>query len=561
VLNEGQILEGKYRLGRLLGRGGMGSVFLGEHTRIKRAVAIKILHEEKADSENTQRFEREAEAAGRIGSDHIVEVLDFGSTPDGDRFMVMEYLDGETLKQRLKRVGRLEPVELAAIATQVAEGLGAAHAAGIVHRDLKPDNLFIVKSKAGRTDFMKIVDFGISKFNSLTGEAGGMTKTGAVMGTPYYMSPEQARATNEVDERSDVYSLGVVLYEAVTGAVPFNGNTLTELMFKIVFEEPPHPLAVVPALDQEFAGLVLKAMSRDPARRFQSAAELKAALASWSERHPNGAARGGVGQQQPQLGGTAILDAPQGIGNAFARSSPAVPVPPSMRRPSAPTQPMPQGGLAAPSQVGGLPFQQSSSSLSAMQSSPNLAVPGFSTNGAVLGYAPTAEARPPSASMMGGGGTFDAMVATAPPKRGKAGVVVALSALVLVVGAAAVWFAATRGASRSSASPAPSTPAEATAAPARATAAPAASATAAAPAPAPAATSATPEPGPAPEPRASSVAAEPPRANGHPGAPTRGGQRGHGAPVAEPPKPADAPVAAPPRPNPAGTGTVKDFGY
>ena len=252
----------------------MGSVFLGEHTRIKRAVAVKILHEEKADSENTQRFEREAEAAGRIGSDHIVEVLDFGSTPDGDRFMVMEYLDGETLKQRLKRVGRLDPVELAALATQVAEGLGAAHAAGIVHRDLKPDNLFIVKSKAGRTDFMKIVDFGISKFNTLTGEAGGMTKTGAVMGTPYYMSPEQARATNEVDERSDLYSLGVVLYEAVTGAVPFSGNTLTELMFKIVFEEPPHPLAVVPSLDQDFAGLVLKAMARDPARRFQSAAEL-----------------------------------------------------------------------------------------------------------------------------------------------------------------------------------------------------------------------------------------------------------------------------------------------
>ena len=280
MLTEGQILEDKYKVGRLLSKGGMGAVFIGENTRIKRVVAIKILHAGQDGTENAQRFEKEAQAAGQIGSDHIVEVLDLGNTPDGDRFMVMEFLDGETLKGRLAR-GRLSPAEIIPLLTQVLSGLTAAHAAGIVHRDLKPDNIFILKEKADRRDFVKIVDFGISKFNSLTGEGAQMTKTGAVMGTPYYMSPEQARSANEVDHRSDVYSVGVLLYEAVTGSVPFNGTTFTELIFKIVFEEPPHPQTLVPDLDPAFAELLLKAMARDPAERHQSAAELREALLAW----------------------------------------------------------------------------------------------------------------------------------------------------------------------------------------------------------------------------------------------------------------------------------------
>src|SRR6185312_5728918 len=158
-------------------------------------------------------------------------VLDLGKTPDGERFMVMEYLDGESLKTRLSR-GRLQPAEVVPLATQILDGLSAAHAAGIVHRDLKPDNIFILKEKAGRRDFVKIVDFGISKFSALGAEGGGMTKTGAVMGTPYYMSPEQARAANEVDHRSDLYSVGVLMYEAVTSTVPFHETTLTALLFK-----------------------------------------------------------------------------------------------------------------------------------------------------------------------------------------------------------------------------------------------------------------------------------------------------------------------------------------
>ncbi len=281
MLKEGQILDQKYRIGRLLGRGGMGSVFEAEHLRIKRQVAIKLLNRESADEENLKRFEREAEAAGRIGSDHIVEVLDFGTTPDGDRFMVMELMNGEPFKARLSGRPPLSPAELVPLATQVLEGLGAAHDAGIVHRDLKPDNIFILREKAGHKDFVKILDFGISKFSALSSESGQMTKTGAVMGTPFYMSPEQAKSANEADGRSDLYSLGVVMYEAVTGVKPFSGTTLTELIFKIAFEDPPHPCQVVPSLDRSFAELVLKTMAREPSDRFQSAAELKSALLAW----------------------------------------------------------------------------------------------------------------------------------------------------------------------------------------------------------------------------------------------------------------------------------------
>ena len=153
----------------------------------------------------------------------------------------MEYLDGETLGARMSR-GRMNPKDVAMIARQVLVGLRAAHLANIVHRDLKPDNIFILREKAGRADYAKIIDFGISKFNALGGDM-SMTRTGAVMGTPYYMSPEQAQGTQGIDGRSDVYSLGVILYEALAGAVPFDGDTFNELMFKIVLSNPAPPRA------------------------------------------------------------------------------------------------------------------------------------------------------------------------------------------------------------------------------------------------------------------------------------------------------------------------------
>jgi len=272
MLEAGQIIESKYRIVRLIGEGGMGSVYEGENTFIRRRIAIKVLHAHSVSEETVRRFEREAQAAGCIGSDHILEVLDLGSLSNGDRFMVMEYLDGETLGARMSR-GRMNPRDVLVIARQVLVGLRAAHTANIVHRDLKPDNIFILREKAGRTDFAKIIDFGISKFNALGGDM-SMTRTGAVMGTPYYMSPEQAQGSHGIDGRSDVYSLGVILYEALAGSVPFDGDTFNELMFKIVLSNP-RPLAqIAPNLDPRLIALVERAMARDIAVRFQSADEM-----------------------------------------------------------------------------------------------------------------------------------------------------------------------------------------------------------------------------------------------------------------------------------------------
>jgi len=285
-LNPGQVIDEKYQILRLLGTGGMGAVYEGENVRIKRRVAIKVLHASVSSAaDNVARFEREAQAAGRIGSEHICEVLDLGVLADGSRYMVMEYLDGETLSHRIKKNGRLTPAQSIPLMAQVLDALGAAHAAGIVHRDLKPDNIFILPSKAGRTDFIKILDFGVSKFSQISGEEFNVTRAGAVVGTPYYMSPEQARGMAQVDARSDIYALGVVLYQATTGQVPFRAETFNELLFKIALELPPPPQQFVPDLDSDFSAIIQRAMAREQAHRFQSCAEFKEALLAWQNAH------------------------------------------------------------------------------------------------------------------------------------------------------------------------------------------------------------------------------------------------------------------------------------
>jgi serine/threonine protein kinase len=277
----GQILDEKYRIDRIIGEGGMGAVYEGENLLIRRRVAIKVLNVPSFGSTDAiVRFEREAQAAGEIGNDHIMEVFDLGALDSGDRYMVMEFLDGETLAERIGRVGRISPEDVAPLTHQFLSGLAAAHAAGIIHRDLKPDNIFIVRNKAGRADFVKIIDFGISKF-SRGGREMHLTRTGAVMGTPCYMSPEQARGSSEADVRSDIYAVGVILYKAVTGQLPFDSPNFNDLMFKIVLSDPPLPSHHVPGLDPGFESIIRKAMSRAPEDRYQTVQELSAALTSW----------------------------------------------------------------------------------------------------------------------------------------------------------------------------------------------------------------------------------------------------------------------------------------
>src|SRR4051812_10308300 len=271
-LSTGDVIDGKYRIVRLIGEGGMGAVYEGENIRIHRTVAIKVLHAGVAENQDAvQRFEREAQAAGRIGSEHIVEVLDLGNLASGDRYMVMEFMDGDSLSGRIKKLGRLNPPDIYPIAYQLLAALEAAHTAGIIHRDLKPDNVFLLRSRGGQADFVKLLDFGISKFNQLSGDSGfSMTRTGAVMGTPYYMAPEQAKGSREMDHRVDLYAAGVILYEALSGQVPFSADTFNELLFKIVLEEPKPLAQVDPNIDVGFAAIVTKAMARDPAHRFQN---------------------------------------------------------------------------------------------------------------------------------------------------------------------------------------------------------------------------------------------------------------------------------------------------
>lgn len=318
ALEPGQLIDNKYRVVRLIGEGGMGAVYEGENARIRRRVAIKTLHAAIANNaEVVTRFEREAQAAGRIGSDHILEVLDLGALPNGDRYIVMEFLDGEPLSKRIERFGRLSPGQLLPIMRQVLDGLGAAHAAGIIHRDLKPENIFILKQKAGRQDYVKLIDFGISKFQS-DQQSMAMTRTGTMMGTPLYMSPEQANGSAEADARSDLYAIGVIMYEALTGSTPFTAKTFNELLFQIVLLDIPPLQSVVPGLDPEFSAIVQRAMARDRSQRFQSTAELWQALEAWQTR------TGTKSERPPPPSGFAETAAASSAAAFASSSSPAI---------------------------------------------------------------------------------------------------------------------------------------------------------------------------------------------------------------------------------------------
>lgn len=262
----------------------MGTVYEGENSRIGRRVAIKVLHAQVAAMpEFVERFEREARAAARIGSQHVCDVLDLGDLPNGDRYIVMEYLDGVSFEDRLAAKGKLSSGQLAPIAFELLEGLGTMHNARVIHRDLKPANVFLMRISSGRGEMVKILDFGVAKLQPFEGEVGTMTQTGTMMGTPLYMSPEQARGARDVDGRTDIYAASVMFYRALTGSLPYSADTLNELLFKIVLEDPKPLRDLAPEVDEVFAALVHKGLSRDLEQRFQTAREYQEAIAGWGK--------------------------------------------------------------------------------------------------------------------------------------------------------------------------------------------------------------------------------------------------------------------------------------
>jgi len=278
--NVGHVIDGKYRISRVLGAGGMGAVYEGENVRIGRKVAIKVLHAEAANAPDLRRrFEREARVAAKIGSSNICDVLDLGDLESGHAYLVMEYLEGETLDAFMTREPRLQAHEISPIVVQMLDGLAAMHGANIIHRDLKPANVFLTNAGV-----VKLLDFGISKFQTQTEDMGQKTETGALLGTPLYMSPEQSRGS-ALDGRSDLYCAGVILYRALSGHHCFEAENLPQLLFKTAIEEPIPLLPRVDAVDQSFVPIVEKAMAKRPEDRFQTAREMRDAIDLWLQEH------------------------------------------------------------------------------------------------------------------------------------------------------------------------------------------------------------------------------------------------------------------------------------
>ncbi len=267
----GQVLAGRYRVERLLGSGGMGSVYRAEHIHMRKAVAVKVLHREMtAVPEVVARFEREAVAAGRIEHPNVVQASDFGRLEDGAFYLVLEYVEGQSLA-KLIDAGPIAPERALHITRQVADALAAAHAQNIIHRDLKPDNVMLV-DRENYPDFVKVLDFGIAKvrMQDNTGKTQQLTQLGTVFGTPEYMSPEQARG-NPVDGRSDLYTLGVMLYEMLTGATPFKNDDLIVVLTRTI-TEPPKPLPET--IPEPIRTLTMRLLRKLPEERVAHALEL-----------------------------------------------------------------------------------------------------------------------------------------------------------------------------------------------------------------------------------------------------------------------------------------------
>ncbi len=273
----GRVLSGLYKVDSRIGEGGMGTVYMAVHIHLDKPFAVKVLSDKVAANKSAiDRLKQEARAASSIDHDNIVDVVSFDATDDGRVFLVMEMLEGKSLADVIEP-GPMALSRALPIAHQMCEALQAAHDGGIVHRDLKPENVFICRKRD--SDFVKILDFGISKVKTAEAEQVRMTRTGQLVGTPLYMSPEQARGEADVDHRADIYALGVMLYEMLTARPPFEGGNYFQLLWKHGNEEPKPPSEYV-SMPAAVEAAILKALAKDPADRPQSMAALSAALSA-----------------------------------------------------------------------------------------------------------------------------------------------------------------------------------------------------------------------------------------------------------------------------------------
>ena len=275
AVSAGHVLVGRYRLETMLGQGGMGTIWRAQHLVLNAPVAVKVIDRTVIpDEETLSRFMREAQSAAALRSPHVVQILDYGI--DGKvPFMAMELLEGENLAQRIKRVKRLTPADTARVLSHIGRAISRAHEAGIVHRDLKPENVFLVKNED--EEIAKVLDFGVAKIERHALEEGTRTRTGSILGTPFYMSPEQAQGNRTVDSRTDLWAMGVIAFECLTGKRPFYSDGLGDLVLAICVRDIPQPssLASVPI---GFDAWWNRAVARDPEKRFQTARELTDAL-------------------------------------------------------------------------------------------------------------------------------------------------------------------------------------------------------------------------------------------------------------------------------------------
>jgi serine/threonine-protein kinase len=281
-LKEGDILAGKYRVERVLGEGGMGVVVAATHVALDERVAVKLMTQRAAEvGDAAGRFLREARAAVKLKSEHVARVRDVGTLESGSPYIVMEYLEGSDLAGVLAAQGTL-PLPLAVdYLLQVCDAIAEAHAQGIIHRDLKPGNIFVTRDRDGEP-FLKVLDFGISKMSFLGEQTDVVTHSTAILGSPVYMSPEQMKSSRDVTQTTDIWSLGVILYESLGGRVPFDEKTMGALMAKVL-TEPPAPLeALRPDLPASFLAVVTRCLDKDPAQRFATVAELARALAPFA---------------------------------------------------------------------------------------------------------------------------------------------------------------------------------------------------------------------------------------------------------------------------------------